>query len=350
MRNIRNLVLIPLLCCSFFSLAQEKNEYTIIANAKESSLSFLDRKFFLPDKIPFKEIKVVDYRYDSSKICYLKTGAIPVGYNRIKPEENWSAILNNYFRKNLDSSSNNILFIVIRSFWMQEGIIDKISNKKVVTKEWLSNKHTGGACTIEIDIYIKSDSTFQPFFKIEDTFLNFYNFTYNKLDEWFFLPFDSVARKIISSDIDQILTTKKKLSESEVKAYYNNRFLTPVLTDTLIQKGIFLTFEDFKKNKPLNTEFRLKNGKVTDELYILNGKEESLITDFWGFYNGEKLFIKTGLNIFPAVRRQNTFEIFGAKYVTNNHNNPQPGELLRINSMKINKKILQLDMATGNFY
>ncbi|MEO5945709.1 MAG: hypothetical protein ABIP79_02755 [Chitinophagaceae bacterium] len=97
------------------------------------------------------------------------------------------------------------------------------------------------------------------------------------------------------------------------------------------------------------TNFKFTNGKVTDELYLVNNGKDELLTDFWGFNDGKKLFIKLGFNIFPAVPQQNTFEVFGAKHISNYHNNPKQGDI-KITSMDLDLKILQLNMETGKFF
>jgi hypothetical protein len=98
------------------------------------------------------------------------------------------------------------------------------------------------------------------------------------------------------------------------------------------------------------TNFRFHPGKITDELYTGSGKDERLLTDYWGFYDGKQLFIRSGFNAFPAVRCGNSWEVYGAKHISNVHNNAQPGQLIRINSMELFRKIMQVNMETGVFY
>lgn len=99
----------------------------------------------------------------------------------------------------------------------------------------------------------------------------------------------------------------------------------------------------------MEVEFRFSNGKLTDELYIVNGNSEILVAKYWGFYDGKNLFIQAGMSAFKAVQQQNTFEIFGSKHVTNYHNNPQQGDIKLI-SFGLDNKILQVNMDTGKLY
>jgi hypothetical protein len=340
-------LLISILTTSYFSHAQQGEGIEYILNATEIKISFPEKAFFRSEKLPFKNIIVADFRYDSSKIGYVENG--PKGYSKIELQTNWSDIVNNYFKANLDPNSDKTLFVVIKSFWMQKGITEELTSKKVIQKEFMAKKEVAGSCKSVIDVYL-ADSFLYPLFKIEETFLNFYKFKQNKLDEWLYLPFDSIAKRIISADMNSLLSKKKKLSFEEVNSFYKKRFDIPILKSPLPKKGIFITFEDFCNNKILNTDYRLQRGQLTDELYTVQNGREELLTNFWGITDGETLLVKIGFNIYAAVRQQNTFETFGGKYISNYHNNPQPGDLIRINTMTVDRKILHLNMETGIFY
>jgi hypothetical protein len=262
----------------------------------------------------------------------------------------WSALLTNYFRQNLDPASGHTLYIVIKSYWMQEGILDEITTKKVIQRSTWDRREPGGTCKAALDIYIQADAYLHPFFKIDDVFLNFNKFSPRRVNEWIFLPFDSMARKIMASDIATVLTKKKNITIAQTDSFYTKRFDLPILKTTALLKGIYLTFQDFINNKIMAADFRWQNGTITDELYLVQNGTESLVTEFWGFSDGKTLFIKSGFNIYPAIRRQNTFEVFGAKHITNYHNNASPNDLIKINSMSVDRKILQLSMETGKFY
>ncbi len=334
----------------FPASAQKTDGREYILNATEYMPPLLGKAYYASGRLPFKQIIVKDYRFDTSKIGYVYNRGGPSGYYKIKLAYDWSALLTNYFRSNLDPSSGSSLFVVIKSYWMQEGVIDEITTKKVIQKSAFGASDADGNCKAVLDVYIQTDDILQPFFKIEDTFLNFYKFKTAKLGEWFFLPFDSMARKITASDVAAVLAGRRKLRIAEADSFYLKRFDLPVLKTGLLPKGIYLSFEDFKNNKILSADFRLQQGKITDELYLVQNEKENLITEFWGFSDGKDLFIKSGFNVYASVRQHNSFEVFGGKHISNYHNNPSQGDLLRVNSMSVDRKILHLSMETGKFY
>ena len=158
-------------------------------------------------------------------------------------------------------------------------------------------------------------------------------------------------------NVSSTLNKKRKIPLEEMTAFYEKRFDLPVLHDTAIKKGVFMTFEDFKKNKPLEVRFRLSRDNWTDELYISGKNGENIVPEFWGVCDGTKLFIHAGYNVYPAIRQQNSFEVFGAKYISNNHdqssnslyNSQRVGPLSR-SKLSIDETILQMDMDEGFFY
>jgi hypothetical protein len=326
--------------------AQEKDT-KYITEASAIDASFKNNHFFSNEKLPFKNILVYNYRYDTSKIAYVKEGIESSGYSSVQLKKGWTSELNKYFANNLDPAASLSLFIFIRTFWINEGLPDKLNNKVVATNEWLARKK-GGYCTAALDVFAGIDTTLYALFKIEDFFPGFYSFDLNHLKEWFYSPFDSIAHRIQNENIPELISRKRKLNMNDVRSFYTKRFDVSVMK-TCLKKGVFKTFDDFRNNNPLEGDFKLTNA-ITDELYIISKSKEELILDYWGVFDGKNLFIRAGFNVFPAVRVQNTFEIYGAKYITNIYNNPRQGDLIRTNKMRLFKSILQLNMDTGRFY
>ncbi|MCX6320150.1 MAG: hypothetical protein NTW29_22915 [Bacteroidetes bacterium] len=331
--------------------AQNKDGVQFIQEAKLQELHLSHKVFYEKGKLPARNFIVKDYRFDTSKVGYTDPGALISHYVKVKPDQDWSTILTTYFSENLDPSSPNTILIIIRSFWMQEGLIDELTNKKVVQKEWMTNGDMrGGSCEAALDIFLQADSVCMPLFKLEHTFLNFRKFKTANLDEWFFLPYDSMARRLFQKNIPSNWQQGKTVSSGTIRSVYAQRFSKPVLANRSLTRGVYLSFADFCKNKVSFTDFRFQSGKITDELYTGSRDNESLLTEYWGFYDGTQLFIRIGYNAFPAVPSGQTWEVYGAKHISNVHSNAQPGDLITVNRMTLFRKILQLNMETGEFY
>lgn len=334
---------------SIISRGQQNDGIKYIRNAGVVVEAFEKITYYKKQQMPFKQVIVIDKRFDSSKTGYATTGFLQ-GYAKVVLKQSWSATLNNYFQNNLTPSSDKSLVIVLKSFWLQRGAMEQLVDKKIAKIPVASNGEYGGICSADMDIYVQSDSSLQALFRIENNFMNLaVRYQKSRIDEFFFLPFDSIARRLVDLNVPEVLTKKRKLTWKEVNDYYDQRFDIPVLKDTGIKKGVFKTFDEFKQNKPYISSFKFVNGRITDELYSTDNGREDIITEYWGFYDGKDLYIQAGLSAFKAIRQHNSFELFGSKIIGNYHNNPSQNDI-RISGYEINRKILQVNMNTGKIY
>jgi hypothetical protein len=131
-------------------------------------------------------------------------------------------------------------------------------------------------------VYSESNSNFKPLSRIDTFFVNPGKIKKRTADNFFFLPFDSLAKRISETNIGALLKQKRILSWKQISEHYDARFNIPILKDSVIKNGIFLSFEDFKQNKPLETNFRFSNVKLTGELYIVNNGEEKVSSRILG--------------------------------------------------------------------
>ena len=327
-----------------FVLHAQKDETHFIKSARENFYSFEDIHYASGPKLPFKKIIVIDKRFDSTKTGYTYD-KISNKYSKIVLQKSWSEILTEYFRNNLDTNSQQNLFIVIQTFWLQFGMPAGVQRQKNIKDVYKDDIDRGGSIVTELDVFVQSDSSFQAFFKIDGIILSLSGYSKNKIDNFFFLPFDSVARKINSLSVSQAILNKRKIKLDEIHTVYNNRFQIPVLNQRILEKGVFLSFQDFKENKPRYTQFWLKKGNLTDEVYIANNGKEEILQNYWGFFDSSGLYIHLGPNVFKAIRQQNTYELVGFHH-TYTYRDYYTG----IEFTRKSKKIFQVNMRTGKLY
>lgn len=320
-----------------------------LRQAKSHYLEFSGKKFSGQEKIPFKAIEVIDFRYDTTKIGYIKQS----GYAKIVFPESSSAsltrILNSCYSINLKPDSEKTLIILIKSLWLQEGYLEMSPEDKIKH----GTESNIGTCVADIEAFSLTDSLLQPLIKIKDVFM-YAPFNFKHLEDFLLLPFDSLVRKTASMNVGEVLQNRRPMSAETVRAAAMRRYDYPILRE-IPQKGVFLSFEAFKQNKPEYAEFAIKESKLTDELYIQNGNDEQLLTDYWGFFNGTDLYLKLGFSFFKMIRQNNSWDVFGSKFVQIKYNNNgfnSGGININSNSQrsKVVAKPLQLNMETGKPY
>ena len=338
---------------SWTGKCQEKFE---ISSAKELLLPFFSKTFDRVEKIPFKEIIIRDFRFDSSKLGYIRNYGINKVVTPGSSSEYLTTKINHYFRNNLIPSSEKKLIIIIKTLWLQGNALHltNISDKDNKLKIESGVGENTGACVADFEVFSNNGVEFQPLLKIKDNF--YYGpFTKSHLWEFLIMPFDSLFNLLLKTNIETTLLKRKGYYLNEIDSGYADRFHLPVLTNPLLKKGVFLTFEAFKANEVTYPEFVVKRSKLTDELYIKTGKGEELLTNYWGYCDGKDCFIYSGLNVFKMVRQNNTWDIYGNTFIANKSSTgnipTKYGNLLiNIYDKEVELRPLQLNMETGKVY
>lgn len=346
------IALITLSCLLFLtSISQEKKSFT---EAKEFVVNLTER-YKEPFSIPFKQVIVKDFRFDTTKLGYINNNGLSRIVTKEKASISISNAINEYFGNNLDKNSDKSLLIVVKSFWFQQKAFDLIADDKLINKKAGYTDRTGVNFT-DFEIFAFTNDGYQALLKFKCDFFD-YKYNTSSIRNFFYVPFDSLIQKIHSLNIEQILFSKRKLSRSIIDSNYQSRYSLPVLKDDISEKGVFLTFNDFKYKKTSYPDFRVKKSDITDELHIKNNDKEEVLTDFWGYSDGKNYFMRVGYNFFKLTRQNNTFDLYGSKYissVTRSIPVPIPGGPaygeLEFTKNKTDLRPLQLNMESGLTY
>lgn len=357
---MKQILILPVLLLYFLSARAQENYDLSEAGQWEFVLPSVTSKW--DGKLPFNSIEIKDFRFDSTKLGYIKRGGIKKIVVKNGVANGLTSFMNAYFKKNLDSSSGKTLVIVLRHLWLQEGSGDLDTDEKVVRQAppgFFSDAGYGINFS-DFEVYCKENNKYRALFKLNDEFVGA-KYKAGKLDDLLFLSFDSLFAKIYETNIDVALSVRKEYTYEFISENYIKRFNLPILQDKTLNKGVYLTFKDFKNNKPTYTDYTVNTGKLTDALYV----GDKLLTEFWGYCDGQNLFVKLGYNFFQLRRQNNTFDLYGAKHITNYNgvsngsaypNNPNTGVNQQMNySTNTNKyvlrrKPLQVDMEEGDVY
>jgi hypothetical protein len=343
------------------SLSQKKAPD--ISKSKNYYLRFTTSTYTQSYTIPFGRIKVVDNRYDTTKF----------GYERSKSrdykitvdgsfEKRMTDYLEGYYKKNLDPSSTRTLLIVVKKLWLQFGSTSQMLGSKDLAKNSvLGLMYANVICLADLEVFAGDENEYRALMKIAHNFdLENYQtnnelFSKNRNLALLLMPFDSLMNKVNESDIEQLIAPKKKYSMTAISEIYKKRFALPALSQSGLQKGIYRTFDDFRNNKVIYPDFIYKVSKFSTDITVMQNGIESSITDYWGFFDGQHLYIKPGLLPFAVSKQGNTFDFYGnlGRDVRTNSGvmNARYGSFLaNSGNSLIPYYPLQLDMETGKVY
>lgn len=305
-------------------------------------------------RLPFKNIIVKDYRFDTTKIGYYRTRT-QIALNA-PPSVAFTSSLNEYFHDLLDPASEKAMVIIVKTFWLQQEY--DVTENNVGIKSGNFYFPSGNAvCVADFEVFSQTGNELRALLKLDYEF-DLSSYRKSRLDEVSLIAFDSIAVKIQSMPVDEMLARKKVFTWEELDKAYTKRFDLPVLTTVSPPKGVFLTFDDFRQGKIGHSDFVFRKGSLTDELYVKSGNSETLLLEFWGFFDGKDYYIRLGHNFFRLLRQNNTFDFMGAKNLTRYSSNfdnysgrgVNSNGRLTITQTKLDLKPLQIDMQTGEVY
>jgi hypothetical protein len=310
-----------------------------------------------PFRIPFQKIIVIDKRFDTSKIGYIRTA---LEYKKLVLDNGFSTSLEHYLNKRFEPVHNNRnLVVFIKALYLQGVPLEEL------TKETNSEKiMRESQCILKADIYSCSENIYQALVRIDTLFND--SKTLKKIsDELLSLTIDNIVQQIQSLNTGDLLSRKSKIKEENVFSYYDQRFTNARIKNDSAQKGIYLSFADFINNRPTLLDFTVVQEKKADYLYLKENGKEKLFTDFWGFCDGKDHFVKVGYNFFKLVKDGSTYSFWGclqAIHTTKRYTAPvvqTPGRFnatLPKGATYVEKKFanvlrpMQLDMDTGEPY
>jgi len=302
----------------------------------------------LKGRIPFKQIEVLDSRFDTAKVGYLRRG---YRYRKLVTQNNLSnsltLLLNKQYKNNLSPESELTLLLVIKHLWLKDKDGNGLSMGMPISKSF-SESHS------IIDVYAKSGNTYIPLFKSDSTILKYAKLS-KQGDELVALPFIGCLKKLVSKTSAELLAMKKKVSFDEVVAYNNKRFDYPVSSKHRMVKGIFMSFKDFLHNEPVTAPFSVNLNNQIDEVYWVNDNSKKVVEKFWGFCDGKRIYIKLGNNFFPLYQDGYTYSLWGNPNITYRYwqlwlGSSNSDATLKRSMRNHKNRPLQVNMETGEVY
>lgn len=273
---------------------------------------------------PFHSIKVLDKRTDTSIMGFCKVerfGLPKNGYFTLKGGA--STQIESFLKTQLllDSLSTYNLVIVIRKLWLtpeleNDRVIDfPKKNEKFPFTEKESPLFLPGVIGV-FDFYALKDSSYIPLTRF-DSSIKDRKTLYPNEDDLIEEVINASIRKVLRINLSEKFIAGKRLSSKEVERFSSKQPVCKPLYISEYQKGVYLTYEEFKNNQPSIKDFTIKKTKYADLLIV---KEETgmeyPVRKIWGFSDGEKIYIKSADIYFALEKFNNNFYSFAAKKIS----------------------------------
>jgi len=270
-------------------------------------------------KLPFSSIKIIDCRQDTFKLGFIPASPTregPNSYECILVEKGLtyalSKTLNEHYHQNFSGDTMGLV-IVVRRFWA-----DPFPSAKLKTKE--TDLSVVFNMYMRFEYFFEKDDWYYPLKRLDTVFqitkgnsvagcddnrfknCKFYGYAIAK-------AFEEVDYNYYASRLGRV---KNKVTKQGLDSINNSCNNYPIVRDSLFQKGVYLSFYEFRNNKPSIKNYKIETVKKGQNemsiLYNLDSGKQEPITKYWGYCDGENIFCK--FTPYPLAKFGNTFEFF----------------------------------------
>lgn len=297
-----------LLCMWKTTIAQKDSLFQLFVKER-----FKPVHFSLPEKVntvaqgksSFSHFEVLDYRPDTSRIGFAK------GPDHLHKEllfkttasKELAAFLNKFYA---DPAGAHSMVVIIKRLWLSDIVLNP--------SEGLNAQVPGKAkISFRVETYTSASSYYIPFTYYDTIITSSKEVLKIAPFRWTVL-LQSFMRKVLSVNTETALL-KKRLSYTSVDSFSKRSFLTPMDTAQVLQKGVYATFEDFKKNKPSIVDYEIRqSGDSMRELILKDEQGKSYFSRrMWGYCDGQQSYVTIVGNLFPLLRYNHAYYIWGSK-------------------------------------
>lgn len=300
-------------------------------------------------KLPFASIKIIDNRFDTSKFGFAPASGFISNRKRTGVKmifkEGIAKTLEDYYNEFYQNnfSQNGIqLLIVLKKFW-----ISGVDNKRNKDIDIANNEISKSFLYCKWEYYLNKNELLIPVKRI-DTVVNGVVFQSEKNKNMEIQNWNQVFKLILNGlievfDFSSAVTQINKLpgkTWADVQQFNATYFDMPALKDSIFNKGVYLNFDEFKRNKPSIINFkegRIRLGANKYENYLEDDRGKR-ISNYWGYCTGTDVRIGKYRNE-KLYRKNNAFEFFLQHQLVNGADGPKDIWIP-----------YQLDMETGNIY
>jgi hypothetical protein len=309
------LLLLFLLFYAAFAFAQKDNPDSLPAKVYELTVKTIPPNGL---KLPFESINVIDSRSDTSKLGFIMSGRrLITGISMfqkvtLKPgiATGIEQFYNEYYKDNFSKNAKTLL-ISIRKLWIdnmpdrhgkfQKNDIERSSQQNIYAKfEYYSGSEN------EYTPLKRIDTVFQltTYIKVED-----YDASNEKKLPFLCFALEKMIENINYEQFIKNIANEKKMIIEDIKKYNDNSKNIAILNET-IKKGVFKTFDEFKNNQPSIINFS-KRKIPNKKIYEIIDEENSVIVNYFAYYDGEKFAKSKSLSSLSANRTsQDNFGIY----------------------------------------
>ena len=268
-----------------------------------------------------------------------------------------------YLQCRSSDSVRNKLLVVVKKLWLSfQAEKARFDNTNISSA--IDGWDAGVLCKMEF--YLERDSVFYPLYRIDSVF-TFKDLLYDYAGIRFVdngpifltITLRSSLDKLYGVQPEEITRKRRKLTFAEIQQEYSRKKDMPLLHASVLNRGVYASYDEFKNNAPSLKEYELKSGSMGDILFVKEGAQEYPTRNVWGYCDGSSIFINSGDKYSKLIRQANTFYFYGIKEIARRSKirfmkasplNYAANSGEKKSVYKKNLKYVMLDMESGEVY
>ncbi len=288
---------------SLVCLSQRNSDSLYFANMKSRKIEVSVKQQKVIANLPFNKIQVWDVRPDTSTIGFLKFGNSNT--KRLYFDAGLANTFNNFVINNykLSNDTNNLLILI------KELRISNYATKRKTEDINVSGWNAGAV--ISAELFLSNESNYRALYKVDSILVE--TSPTETVEELVIESFKIILKKVQDKKISEIHIGKTAFSFSDLQKHINDYTNFPILKNTILNKGVYRNFIEFRINNPSIKEFEVRKGKLSDELFVTENNQSFPLQNFWGYSDGKNVFIYSAKNLFQLFRSENTYNMKGIK-------------------------------------
>ncbi len=263
----------------------------------------VELKFSKKEKIPvtrFGYMIVRDIRPDKTKLGYVVLDPKKGKPQRVTLEKEGEPFINKLFNDAIQPAGNkDTVLILLNEIWLNETLTEATEAHKL----FFGMEKLVSSCFVNADIFLKKDNGYLLLEKLDSIHL--------KKGEW--LPNNcgkllersvKMIVKLADTTLSMPLSTENVLSQVQMESFIQSRFQYPILS-AQPGKGIFMTYNDFLANKPLDVPFEVISDVHRNIRYAGRAKDDTA----WGYSDGTNIYMHIDKGFYLLNKAQNSYDI-----------------------------------------
>jgi hypothetical protein len=256
----------------------------------------------------FSHFEVIDQRPDTARIGihagrYRSAGTFnrQMVFSRPVAAE-IAAYLNQHFAR---PGAPYTGLIVLRTLWLSDASYIREELMKAPEKRFERTK-----IRLKAEVYAARDSVYIPVFRFDSLYASTKG-SYTRFSKDLTGILDQLA------DSSSLVIAGRResgrfISFDEIRAFNQSRFDIAICKDSLLRKGVYASFEEFRNNTPSILNYDIKKDEENLLIYIKEtGGRTYYSHSAWGYCDGKNIFIMKDGVLRPAWREGKAWYFFG---------------------------------------